>query len=99
MELSGVGFVILFLVGFFSSSDSTGGSVDTVDEDGPWDETEPLFYEVHDDAMDCCCYSDDAFPSVSCVCCFCRFFLKGENITNNARPSPPTSDASAGQYR
>ena len=40
------------LVGFFSSSDSTGGSVDTVDEDGPWDETDPLFYEMHDDAMD-----------------------------------------------
>tara|TARA_B100000530_G_scaffold317538_1_gene248656 strand:- start:235 stop:411 length:177 start_codon:yes stop_codon:yes gene_type:complete len=33
MELLGVGFVILFLVGFFSSSDSTGGSVDAVDED------------------------------------------------------------------
>ena len=40
------------LVGFFSSSDSTGGSVDTVDEDGPWDETDPMFYEMHDDAMD-----------------------------------------------
>ena len=52
MELLGVGFVILFLVGFFSSSDSTGGSVDAVDEDGPWDETDPLFYEMHDDAMD-----------------------------------------------
>ena len=40
------------LVGFFSSSDSTGGSVDDVDEDGPWDETDPMFYEMHDDAMD-----------------------------------------------
>ena len=50
MELLGVGFVILFLVGFFSSSDSTGG--DAVDEDGPWDETDPMFYEMHDDAMD-----------------------------------------------
>ena len=40
------------LVGFFSSSDSTGGSVDTVDEDGPWDETDPMFYEMHDEAMD-----------------------------------------------
>ena len=40
------------LVGFFSSSDSTGGSVDAVDEDGPWDETDPLFYEMHDNAMD-----------------------------------------------
>ena len=42
------------LVSFFSSSDSTGGSacVDDVDEDGPWDETDPLFYEMHDDAMD-----------------------------------------------
>ena len=38
------------LVGFFSSSDSTGGSVD---EDGPWDETDPMFYEMHDEAMDC----------------------------------------------
>ena len=51
MELLGVGFVILFLVGFFSSSDSTGGSVDAVDEDGPWDETDPMFYEMHDEAM------------------------------------------------
>jgi len=41
------------LVGFLSSSDSTGGSVDAVDEDGPWDETDPMFYEMHDDAMDC----------------------------------------------
>ena len=41
------------LVGFFSSSDSTSGSVDSVDEDGPWDETDPLFHEMHDDAMDC----------------------------------------------
>ena len=49
MELLGVGFVILFLVGFFSSSDSTGGSVDA----GPWDETDPMFYQMHDDAMDC----------------------------------------------
>ena len=40
------------LVGFLSSSDSTGGTVDSVDEDGPWDETDPLFYEMHDDAMD-----------------------------------------------
>ena len=40
------------LVGFFSSSDSTGGSVDSVDEDGPWDETDPMFYEMHVDAMD-----------------------------------------------
>ena len=40
------------LVGFFGSSDSTGGSVDAVDEDGPWDETDPMFYEMHDDAMD-----------------------------------------------
>jgi len=40
------------LAGFFSSSDSTGGSVDTVDEDGPWDETDPMFYEMHDEAMD-----------------------------------------------
>ncbi len=41
------------LAGFFSSSDSTGGSacVDDVDEDGPWDETDPLFYEMYDDAM------------------------------------------------
>ena len=38
------------LLGFFSSSDSTG--VDAVDEDGPWDETDPLFYEMYDDAMD-----------------------------------------------
>ena len=52
MELLGVGFVILFLVGFFSSSDLTGGSVDAVDEDGPWDETDPMFYEMHDDAID-----------------------------------------------
>ena len=54
MELLAVAFVILFLVGCFSSSDSTGGSapVDDVDEDGPWDETDPLFYEMHDDAMD-----------------------------------------------
>jgi len=29
-----------------------GGSVDAVDEDGPWDETDPLFYEMHDEAMD-----------------------------------------------
>ena len=49
---SDVGFVILFLVGFFSSSDSTGGSVDAVDEDVPWDETDPMFYEMHADAMD-----------------------------------------------
>ena len=51
MELLAVGFVILFLAGFFSSSDSTGGSacVDDVDEDGPWDETDPLFYEMYDD--------------------------------------------------
>ena len=34
----------------FSSSDSTG--IDAVDEDGPWDETDPMFYEMHDDAMD-----------------------------------------------
>ena len=40
------------LVSFFSSSDSTGGSVDAVDEDGPWDETDPMFYEMRDDAMD-----------------------------------------------
>ena len=40
------------LVGFFSSSDSTGSSVDAVDEDGPWDEADPMFYEMHDDAMD-----------------------------------------------
>ena len=40
------------LVGFLSSSDLTGGSVDAVDEDGPWDETDPMFYEMHDDAMD-----------------------------------------------
>ena len=52
MELLGVGFVILFLVGFISSSDSTGGRVGAVDEDGPWDETDPMFYEMHDDAMD-----------------------------------------------
>ena len=52
MELLGVGFVILFLVGFFSSIDSTGGSVEAVDEDGLWDETDPMFYEMHDDAMD-----------------------------------------------
>ena len=39
------------LVGFFSSSDSTGGSVDSVDEGGPWDETDPMFYEMHDDTM------------------------------------------------
>ena len=25
--------------------------VDAVDEDGPWDETDPMFYEMHDDAM------------------------------------------------
>ena len=37
------------LVGFFSSSDSTG--VDAVDEDGPWDEADPMFYEMHDDTM------------------------------------------------
>jgi hypothetical protein len=24
--------------------------VDDVDEDGPWDETDPLSYEMHDDA-------------------------------------------------
>jgi len=52
MELLGVGFVILFLVGFFSSSDSTGDSVDAVEEDGPWDEADPMFYEMYDDAMD-----------------------------------------------
>ena len=40
------------LVSFFSSSDSTGGSVDTVEDDGPWNETDPMFYEMHDDAMD-----------------------------------------------
>ena len=40
------------LVGFFSSSDPTGDSIDAVDEDGPWDETDPMFYEMHDDAMD-----------------------------------------------
>ena len=52
MELLAVAFVILFLAGCFSSSDSTDGnaSVDDVDEDGPWDETDPLFYEMHDDA-------------------------------------------------
>ena len=55
MELLGVGFVILFLLGFFSSSDSTGGGVDAVDEDGPWAETDPMFYEMHDDAMDFLC--------------------------------------------
>jgi len=38
------------LVSFFSSSDST--AVDAVDEDGPWDETDPMFYEMNDDAMD-----------------------------------------------
>ena len=38
------------LVGFFSSSDST--RVDAVDEDGPWDEADPLFYEMHDEVMD-----------------------------------------------
>ena len=37
---------------FFSSSDSAGGSAEAVDEDGPWDETDPMFYEMHDDAMD-----------------------------------------------
>ena len=37
---------------FFSSSDSTGGSVEAVDEDGPWHEADPMFYELHDDAMD-----------------------------------------------
>ena len=26
--------------------------VDTVEEDDPWDETDPMFYEMHDDAMD-----------------------------------------------
>ena len=26
--------------------------VSPVDEDGPWDETDPMFYEMHDDAMD-----------------------------------------------
>ena len=25
---------------------------DAVDEDGPWDETDPMFYEMHDDAID-----------------------------------------------
>ncbi len=52
MELLGVGFVILFLADCLRSSDSTGGSacVDDVDEDGPWDETDPLFYEMYDDA-------------------------------------------------
>ena len=36
-----------------NSSDSTGGSacVGDVDEGGPWDETAPLFYEMHDDVM------------------------------------------------
>ena len=57
MELLAVAFVILFLAGCFSSSDSTGGSVDAVDEDGPWDETDPLFYEMYDDAMDFWCVS------------------------------------------
>ena len=54
MELLAVAFVILFLAGCFSLSDSTGGSacVDDVDEDGPWDETDPLFYEMYDEAMD-----------------------------------------------
>jgi hypothetical protein len=52
MKLLAVAFVILFFAGCFSLSDSTGSSacVDDVDEDGLWDETDPLFYEMHDDA-------------------------------------------------
>ena len=52
MELLAVAFVVLLLAGCFSSSDSTGGSTCVDDEDGPWDETDPMFYEMHDDAMD-----------------------------------------------
>ena len=50
MKLLAVAFVVLLLAGCFSSSDSTGGStcVDDVGEDGPQDETDPLFYEMHD---------------------------------------------------
>jgi hypothetical protein len=57
MELLAVAFVILFLTGCFSSSDSTGSSacVDDVDDDGPWDETDPLFYEMYDDATNFLC--------------------------------------------
>jgi hypothetical protein len=51
MELLAVAFVILFLAGGFSSNDSTGSNA-CIDEDGPWDETDPLFYEMYDDAMD-----------------------------------------------
>jgi len=25
--------------------------LDAVEDDGPWDETDPMFYEMHDDAM------------------------------------------------
>ncbi|HJN13341.1 MAG: hypothetical protein QGG09_18385 [Pirellulaceae bacterium] len=54
MELLAVAFVILFLAGCFSSSDSTGSSA-CVDDDGPWDETDPLFYEMYDDATNFSC--------------------------------------------
>ena len=43
-------FFTLF-VSFVSSSDSTGGRVDAGNEDGPWGETDPMFYEMYD-AMD-----------------------------------------------
>ena len=47
MELFG----ILFLVGVFRSSDASGGHA-THDDDGPWDETDPMFYHMHDEVTD-----------------------------------------------
>ena len=55
MELFGILFVILFLVGFFQSSDASGGHAthdDDDDDDGPWDETDPMFYHMHDEVND-----------------------------------------------
>jgi hypothetical protein len=53
MELFGILFVILFLVGFFRSSDASGGhATHDDDDDGPWDETDPMFYHMHDEVND-----------------------------------------------
>lgn len=53
MELFGILLVILFLVGLFRTNDAseTHETYDA-DEDEPWDETDPMFYHMHDDVND-----------------------------------------------
>jgi len=31
---------------------AVGALSQAIDEDDPWDETDPMFYEMHDEAMD-----------------------------------------------